>query len=326
MSPSNLLICCGGFEDRSIAYVESIKNQSYSTIVIIRYDTKESQKSDAVDQICRKLTSNVIFLTFNRFEPTEFDIALQSNLIFENFDSVTIDTSAMSKLLIMILIVRLRSHRGEMNIVYSEPESYAPNEAEFEKFKDIASRAAMAPSTGVRNVVRCPSLSSLVMQRYPSCLIAFLSFNEQLVRALIYSINPSKVLLVGIVPPLHSWRAQACTEIHSEIISEYKEDNPISADGLLERRTSTLDYRPTLKLIDEIYAENEKTFRLILSPTGSKMQAVACALAKIKYPEIHIEYPTPDSFSFADYSSPEIRKIHQFKINLHEVVSVCPKS
>lgn len=48
-----------------------------------------------------------------------------------------------------------------------------------------------------------------------------------------------------------------------------------------------------------------------LAPTGSKMQALAAGLFKVCAPEIHVEYPTPESFFIDGYSTPEIAGIHQ---------------
>jgi len=45
------------------------------------------------------------------------------------------------------------------------------------------------------------------------------------------------------------------------------------------------------------------------------MQALGCALIKICCPDIHIEYPTPESFYFHGYSSKEIKAVHQIVFN-----------
>jgi len=41
------------------------------------------------------------------------------------------------------------------------------------------------------------------------------------------------------------------------------------------------------------------------------MQALSCALLKICCADIHVEYPTPESYYVDGYSSSEIREIHQ---------------
>ncbi len=50
----------------------------------------------------------------------------------------------------------------------------------------------------------------------------------------------------------------------------------------------------------------------ICAATGSKMQTVGLFFSKIKHPDIHIEYPTPDSYF--------VRGISQGVRNVHEVI------
>ncbi len=45
------------------------------------------------------------------------------------------------------------------------------------------------------------------------------------------------------------------------------------------------------------------------------MQAVATGLVKACCPDIHIEYPTPESFLVDGYSTFEIHKVHRIVIN-----------
>ena len=53
---------------------------------------------------------------------------------------------------------------------------------------------------------------------------------------------------------------------------------------------------------------------MILAPTGSKMQAVACALLKICCPDVHVEYPTAESFFIPGFTSSEVKEIHHLEM------------
>ena len=174
------------------------------------------------------------------------------------------------------------------------------------------SNALELPSFGVHDVIRTPLLSSIVMQRTPSVLIAFLSFNEQLIRALLSNLNPHHLLLINGIPPQLRWREKAMKEIHQNIINEYKNDNPMKGEKLI-RRTSTLHFHETFALLSSIYKEYCYTNRIIIAPTGSKMQSVGCALLKICCPDIHIEYPTPESYFIKGYSSIDIKGVYELK-------------
>jgi len=148
------------------------------------------------------------------------------------------------------------------------------------------------------------------MLRHPSLVLAFASFNEQLIRALLSTISPNRLFLVNSEPPRFPWRADATQEIHRKLIEEYPDDNPFDAVGRLARKSSTLDYIETFELLADVYRRQCYYNRIVVAPTGSKMQALGVALFKICCPDVHIEYPTPESFFIEGYSSIEIHRIH----------------
>ena len=59
---------------------------------------------------------------------------------------------------------------------------------------------------------------------------------------------------------------------------------------------STLDYRETLALLLEIYSKHGATERLVISPTGSKMQTVAVGIFRAFMNDVQVVYPVPSSF------------------------------
>lgn len=105
------------------------------------------------------------------------------------------------------------------------------------------------------------------------------------------------------------------SEIHNKIIKEYSKDNFVDDDGLLIRKTSTLNYIETFELLANIYRKHCVYRRIIIAPTGSKLQALACALFKNICPDIHIEYPTPESYYIEGYSSSKIINLFEIKFD-----------
>ena len=71
--------------------------------------------------------------------------------------------------------------------------------------------------------------------------------------------------------------------------------------ALPKRTASTLDYRESVSILLDLYWKLSATHRVVLAPSGSKMQAAGCYLAKALHPDIHIEYPSPEGFA-PDYS------------------------
>ena len=229
----------------------------------------------------------------------------------EGIDEIIIDISVMSKLMIIILILWLSSFQGRIRIIYSEPIEYAPSVEQFEGLKIDSTNQGWLPSHGVHDVVRTTLTSSIVMQSAPSIVIAFASFNEQLLRALLSAVNPSHFFLINGVPPHLHWREEATQFINRAIIMEYPVENALDENGNLTNRVSTLYYEETFAFLSKLYATYCYSYRFIVAPTGSKLQALSCALFKICCPDVHFEYPTPESLNFRGYSSPEIRATHE---------------
>lgn len=315
-----LLIVSEGFEERSVSFLSSCEKCYFDRVIVCRYfPPKESKYTKLMELVSEKCNiAEIQEFLFNRYDPFEFENQLR--IEFERvhfFEEVVVDISVMSKYMIMQIVCSLEKYIGNLTVIYSEPLSYAPSEEEFQnEVKNKVQRAAtVLPSSGVHDIIRTPLLTSIVMQKSPALLVAFLSFNEQLIRALLSEFNPMRLYLINGAPPYLKWRENAMSEIHNNIIKEYSKDNPVDKKGTLKRKSSTLNYIDTFNLLAKIYREHCVENRIVLSPTGSKMQALGCSLIKLCCPDIHIEYPTPESYYISGYSSSEIREIHQVTFN-----------
>jgi hypothetical protein len=215
----------------------------------------------------------------------------------------------MSKLLILIIIYSLMHFNGKLRIIYSEPEMWGPEKEKYDKAlidREVNDSWISLSSIGISNVIRTPNLSSIIMQNCPTFLISFYSFNEQLLGALINEISPSKLQLINRSCKRQIWREEAMIKIHENVINEYfgnAIEHTISAD--------VLDYTTVFKELASIYCKYCYDYRIVISPTGGKVHTVAVALLKLCCPDVHIEYPTPESYLFDDYTSAETHAIHQ---------------
>jgi hypothetical protein len=323
-STKRLLVLSEGFEERSLSFISECKNIVFNRIIICKYNQARESKYEQLVSILSLNHENPkpVEIEFNRFVPFEFENNFQSEVSdINNFDEVVVDISVMSKYLIMQIMYILSCFTGRLRIVYTEPISHAPSKEDYEKHKIDLARAAVLPddislfpSSGVHNVIRTPLLTSTVMQKSPVLLVSFLSFNEQLIRSLLLDFSPMHLYLVNSYSQYYQWKEQAMLDIHKHIIKEYQNDNPLT-EGLLSRRTNMINYQDTFDLLAGIYSEHCIDSRIVLSPTGTKMQALGCALIKICCPDIHIEYPTPESYYVDGYSSSKIRQIHQVVFN-----------
>lgn len=312
---NSLFVCCEGFEERSLSFVSKLDSKIFfsKSFVITYLPEKKSRLQELLPLVEKHSKLSPQIVSFHRFEPQDFENDLLSNkeAILDGIDEIIIDISVMSKLMIIILILWLSTFPGRIRIIYSEPMEYAPSIEQFEKLRLDSTNQGWLPSHGVHDVVRTTLTSSIVMQSAPSIVIAFASFNEQLLRALLSVVNPSHFFLINGVPPHLHWREEATQFINRALITEYPIENMLDEHGKLINKVSTLYYEETFEFLSKLYTKYCYSYRFIIAPTGSKLQALSCGLFKICCPDVHMEYPTPESLNFTGYSSPEIRETHE---------------
>lgn len=307
-----LFIVSEGFEKRSLYWIsEEGNNTVFEETIICRYSPSKISRFDEMLAMAKTHTTNEpIILDYNRFEPAVFEHNLKKTLEkLTDIEEIIIDISVMSKLLIMIIINCLGKYRGKVNILYTEPCSWGPKQ---EVYNDMVKNKTYGTciglsSIGVGNVVRTPKLSSIVMQSCPILAIVFLSFNEQLINVLINEISPGKIQVFNHRCSSALWREEAMYAIHRDLIEENL--NPGCQEDIVSFELT--DYKAVFEALAEIYRNNCYDYRIVISPTGCKLHAVACSLLKLCCPDIHIEYPTPESYLFEGYSSDEIRCVHE---------------
>jgi hypothetical protein len=246
--------------------------------------------------------------------PGELEPMLEDRLgaYIADVDEIIIDISAMTKLLSLVLLCLLKRYDRTLRIVYSEAIKYAPTRDEYVRSRSQMEWAAKFPSRGIEEIVRTKCLSSVVTQGQPVTLIAFTSFNEQLVRHMLGSISPHRLVFINGRPPRKEnlWRAEATQELHRKLVEAYAADNPFDRDGHLANSASTLDYRETVMMLVNLYRRYGAQERMLCAATGSKMQTVGLFVAKMIFRDIHVEYPTPDSY-FVKGLSQGIWRVHE---------------
>ena len=80
-------------------------------------------------------------------------------------------------------------------------------------------------------------------------------------------------------------------------------------------RVSTLSYQRTLECLLQVYASHGSHERLLISPTGSKMQAVAVGILRSFVEDIQIVYPTPRGFRLPEKYTIGTGRMHLLDLN-----------
>ena len=302
LNDGDVLIAAPGFEDRTLAICNSIQATQGASAILLEYlpSNPENQFSDVAEQLAQAGVQNQSSLTYDRFNPADFEQRLHEELAKSCRGLVLVDISTMSKLAIILVLKSLAELPVRVVIFYSEAKAYGPNEQEFEdaKTQDEVHRPSLQIFSGIHGIVRVDSLASVAMQGQPTAAMAFMSFNDALTQSLLNTVYPARLFLINGRPPIHSWREHATAWIHDQVRLEWPNDNPISPDGsgLPVRSVSTLDYRETVVELLELYWRLSTTHRMLLAPAGSKFQAVGCFIVKTLHPDIHIEYPSPQGY------------------------------
>lgn len=313
LADGDTIIHAPGFEDRTMGFAGGLTADRRARAVLLDYRPVNDQ--NRVADVRKALSDSGVVLSdedlvsYDRFLPDNFEERLKARLVAQRTQRAVIDISSMSKLAILLVLEVCRKLNLDTKIIYCEAESYGPTKTEFDQAKARMEihRPTLHVFTGVHGVVRVDSLASVAMQGQPTAAIVFMSFNDALTQLLLNTVYPGRLFLINGCPPIHSWREAATAWVHEQVRREWEEDNPLGPENaagerLPTRVASTLDYHDTMTLLLELYWGLSATHRVLLAPSGSKMQTVACYLMKALHPDIHIEYPSPEGF-LPEYSS-----------------------
>ena len=313
LTEGETFLLAGGFEERVLAFPKLLqpRTPTGTTAVLLTYLPHDPKNRP--NKICSILTSNgcqVTPMTYDLHSPFTFDADLIRTLVDLRTKALCLDISGMSRLAIIIILDVARELNLPLRIVYAEARRYAPIQKDFDAAKQ-AEQQHLPTSfihTGVYDVLHVPRLSSIRMQNHATLLIAFDSFNEALCQALVNVTNPSRFILINGRPPREElkWREQATAYVHQFLRSEWS----VEDDNYPIKTTSTLYYEETYELLTDLYWRFSASHRIILAPTGSKMQAVGSYLLRAAHDDIHVEYPTVQGF-FSDKYSTGVRETWQ---------------
>lgn len=294
MEGSVTYIGAAGFEDRALSVLnEAVKCKvRLDQVVAIEYrpSDERNKKQDFQNKINEIgiPTTKQHWLIYDRCAPESF--ALPSNIL-KATSRILVDISGMSKFLIAVILQELSSVDSLVEIVYAEAETYHPSREKFEEIKNSPTEESPVFLTSdVYKIVTTSSLSSMSMPGYPSIMVAFSTFNYQELMALLNEVTSERLIVLEGKPHDDSddWRLDAIKWINRKI------DDYISIDRIV---LSTFDYIETLKTFENIYEEYGDTHKLIVAPTGSKLQSVGVFLFKQIHPDTQLVYPVTKRFS-----------------------------
>jgi len=316
ISDESLFITCAGFEERSVEALKQISHINGKPLHVIIFDYLPFYKQNRLAEmanICKR--SHITFdkIIYDRENPAGVYDDL-NKVLKSQIKKIYIDISGMSRLLIIQLLVSYymekRSFEG-ISIIYTEAKEYPPTKesVEGQDSENIEglSRTAMFISSGVFDVAIVPELASVVMQGQPVRLIMFPSFNCQQLVALQSVIQPHYFTFIHGVPLLEKnrWRTDAIKKLNSIEKIPSKEEHYLS----------TLYYEKTLDILLDIYNKHNKEQKLVIAPTGSKMQSVAVGIFRAFMEDVQIVYPTPISFNEPEKYTLGVKQMYKLDLD-----------
>jgi len=290
------LVVCAGFEDRGLAALKMMDRDNSCRLLAINYVPFERKnRVTEIAEYYQQVTGlSPEFIVYDRENPAGFGAEFVE-ILGNRQGRMYVDVSAMSRLLIVQIIVALGIRNGGLSncsIVYTEAAEYPPSQEEaqaaFKKTADDSTFNALFLSSGVFDVTIVPELSSVALAAIQTRLIVFPAFDAHHLTSLRSELQPSRYTFIEGAPPsaANVWRRDFIAAINH--LGEIGD-----AESVV---TSTLDYAQTLDCLLDLYRQHALRERLLLAPTGSKMQSVAVGLFRAFVRDVQIVYPTPQGF------------------------------
>ncbi|CAJ0681542.1 hypothetical protein [Ralstonia mannitolilytica] len=330
----DLLISALGFEDRASAipqlFAERLPQGGAAIALLGCYDinTQDNEgNGDAIRGALSRFCSEI--RTFSAESPHEVQCAVQAALqeLRQSRQKVRVafDISGASSTLILSVLATLipQAPRLVLDIVYAEPEEYAPPRFEYEsRLEELVQEALLDgddssfAEQGVSDVDVNELYPGLNAENRPDRVIALPSLRtSRLVRCLAHISDQPLVSPVSSIfwilgePPASSmrWRLDLQRRIVNRQLAVMvgKEPSDTTAPSLCERNhhtCSTRDYRQTLgTLVSQI--DQSAGSNVWLIHMGSKLQAVGVALALQVRNEVTVLRARPKQFNAGKYSS-----------------------
>lgn len=293
-------VVAAGFEERTMAFLDCFAREKIEIESALAIEYKpHGDPRNKVNELKGKLEAagaSIEWITYDRRNPQEFQSKFPNSIRSLGPSHVLVDTSALSKFLIMLLLQSLTKISNDVTIAYAEAEIYHPTKSEFEKEKRKLGVTPDFLTTGIYDILTVTSLSSVSMQGYPILLLAFPTFNHFEIGALYNELSPHHMILLEGDPheKRDKWRLQGIIEVNRNF-----HNNPDYASE--SRVLSTFDYVSNILTLEEIYKAYYYSHKILLAPTGSKLQTVATFMFKQLHPDIQVVYPVTGPFK-GEYS------------------------
>lgn len=303
----DLFICALGFEDRSLGIPKKLADANsikFKHAYYFDYPTNRNDndvnKADLFDALS-KISNDYSSINYSdKHISKELREKLIQTAKLTEKPNIIFDISSCSSFLILSTLKVLFEFDILLNVVYSEAEVYHPTNEEYLEDPEKWTTEDFGLSHGVDDIFANPEYCGAPKQN-PNIVIVFPAFKRERTRKIIIDIDESLSFddekrvywLVGkphMDAAIKRRRIEIIREINGiEIKKNYRE-------------VCTLDYKETLRNLDQLYEKHYLDSHLNISAQGSKMQSVGLAIFAYIRPDISIYHAIPKKYNPKKYT------------------------
>jgi len=320
---NSLYICVGGFEDRSRAVVEKLKDSRkffFKYSLILEYSVhKENNKPNLefiqanLPKISHHLLRDTIVDIENIYQTKANIIEAFKKIPIEDIETVFIDISGMANSLILLTINQAKKMflGREIVILYAEAENYYPTQdkkdeiirlMESDEEENILKLGEQLGASGAREVIILPDFKGHFAENKPICLMFFVGYEPSRAAGLLDAYRPNRIVVCYGVSyhEKFKWRTDLSKKLHMKLFKEFEH---------VEKYISTFHIDKVVVELDKIYKSIDngnhtlyEYYNIAVTPQCSKLQTVATYLFSQMHPDVQIVFCFPGKFNPERYS------------------------
>jgi len=305
------IVCTGGFEDRSVAFVAKLRKArcSVEKSMLLQYEG-QIEENEPNNRFLKRRLKTIIgkepqLVSINADKPIgslgRITRKIEDLLSRLSDRTVFVDVSGMTHLLAIGTIHACVSSGLRTFVVYTEAKSYFPQKRDQQKliraWKDEKYDIAVQylQSAGLKAVQIIPAFAGNFRPGRQTCLMVFVGFEPNRIETLVDDYAPG-VLIVFYGRSPHKefrWRTRLSRELHNELFSQWY---------VRQTEISTLEVEDILRKLEREFQVVKEQFDVAIAPQCSKLQALASYLFWRRHPEVQLIFTSPVSFNPKRYS------------------------
>ena len=304
----DIFFCALGFEERCLTIPEKLadlKDFRCKKALYFEYSTNIEDSEVNKPRLMHAFQNFADSLDSLQCDREDFTKNLRGflNQIVESQEKpeVIFDISVCSSKLLISVMKVLFEFDIYLQIVYSEAKIYHPTCEEFEKEPERwTSEEGFGVARGVGKVISSPEYPG-APRKNPDLIIAFPTFKPERTKAIITYIDesilirPGKRIIWIVGDPHMDEETKRKRKVIIREINKILEESP-------SYEVSTLNYKKTLEVLEQIYKSKNFDFHINISVLGSKMQSLGISFFCYIRPDVSVYLAIPKEYNPRHYS------------------------